>query len=116
MNKRTLKKQIRYACGEVAMECIITKYCVEGTNAEELNNLVIKAAELQENSLRNTTFAFDKTPRDFDSMHAYHKAKKAYFRKAYKAFYKEFNKQLQLIVDDLNKAIPAEYRKANKPE
>ncbi|MCM1292124.1 MAG: hypothetical protein NC111_00175 [Bacteroides sp.] len=113
-NKRELKKQIKYICGEVALECIITRECVENTDSEALNNLVIRLAELQEKSIKNATFSFDKTPKDFENKKAYHKAAYEYFHKAYASFYAEFNKQVQAIVDDLNKAIPAAQREANK--
>lgn len=113
-NKRDLKKQIRYICGEVAFECIMTREFVEGVDPKVLNDLVIKIADLQQHSLKNATFSFDKAPRDFESKHDYHKAASAYFHNAYKVFYAEFNKQLQAIVTDLNEAIPAAQREINK--
>lgn len=113
-NKRDLKKQIKYICGEVALECILTRECVEGTDSETLNNLVVRCAELQEKSLKNATFSFDKTPSDFESKAAYNKAAREYFHKAYATFYKEFNKNIQEIIDALNAAIPAAQREINK--
>lgn len=113
-NKRDLKKQIRYICGEVALECIMTREFVADTDPKTLNDLVIRTADLQQKSLKNVTFSFDKTPSDFDSLKDYHKAANQYFAKAYKTFYSEFNKSIQEIVDQLNKAIPASQRELNK--
>ena len=113
-NKRDLKKQIKYICGEIALECIMTREYVEGVDPKKLNDLVIRTADLQQKSLKNATFAFDKTPSDFDSLKEYHKTSNAYFAKAYKTFYAEFNKSVQEIVDQLNKAIPESQRELNK--
>lgn len=113
-NKRNLKKQIKYVCGEVALECIITRECIEGADKKLLNDLVLEAAILQDKSLKNVTFSFDKTPKDFENKAEYNKAVKDYYHKAYSKFYKEFNKHIQEIVDSLNKAIPASQREHNK--
>lgn len=113
-NKRDLKKQIKYICGEVALECIMTRECVPGVDPQTLNDLVIRTADLQQKSLKNATVSFDKVPSDFESVKAYHKAANQYFATAYKNFYKQFNAQIQAIVDQLNKAIPAEQREINK--
>ena len=37
-NKRILKKQIKYICGEVALQCIITRECFNG-NSDKLNEI-----------------------------------------------------------------------------
>lgn len=113
-NKRNLKKQIKYACGEVALEIILTRECVADTDIQALNDLIIRTAELQEKSIKNATFSFDRTPVDFDSKAEYHKAARTYFHLAYKRFHEEFNKSIQKIVDDLNKAIPQSQREINK--
>lgn len=113
-NKRDLKKQIKYLCGEVALHCILTRECVEGTDAEALNQLVLRAADLQEKSVKNVTFSFDKTPSQFENRAQYNKAARDYFHQAYKKFQSEFNKHIQEIVDSLNKAIPESQREQNK--
>ncbi len=113
-NKRNLKKQIRYICGEVALRCILTREFVEGIDAETLNNLVLELADLQENALKNASFSFDKAPADYESKSLYHKAHRNYYHQAYKKFHSEFNNHIQQIVDSLNKAIPAAQREHNK--
>lgn len=113
-NKRNLKKHIRYICGEIALEAIMTREFVENADMAMLNDVVVRLADLQEHSLKNATFAFEKTPRDFDSKAAYNKAARTYFRKAYKTFYEKFNLQIEEIVKSLNKAIPEAQRNINK--
>ena len=113
-NKRDLKKQIKYVCGEIALECIMTREYVEGADAKQLNDLVLRTAELQSNSLKNATFSFDKAPHDFASKAEYNRAANEYFKKAYTTFYAQFNAHVQEIVNDLNKAIPTAQRELNK--
>lgn len=113
-NKRILKKQIKYICGEVALQCILTREYVDGTDREKLNNLVLSTADLQQKSLKNASFAFDKTPKDFATLAEYHKAASAYYRQAYSVFHKEFNAHIQDILKQLNAEIPAEQREINK--
>lgn len=113
-NKRNLKKQVKYICGELALECIMTREYVENTDVKALNDLVLRIAELQTNSLKNATFSFDKVPTDFSSKADYNHAASEYFKKAYNTFYKSFNAQVQEIVSSLNKCIPEAQRELNK--
>lgn len=113
-NKRDLKKQIKYICGEVAVECILAREYMEGINADKMNDVVFEIAELQQKSLKNATFAFDKTPKDFDNGKEYNRAANAYFKNAYKVFYAEFNKHIQAIVKQMNELLPAAQREINK--
>ncbi len=113
-NKRNLKKQIRYICGELAVECILSRDYVEGIDTEKMNMLVCEIAELQENSLKNVSFSFDKTPREFESLKAYNKASGAYYRNAYKVFYQEFNKHVASVVKSMNALLPEAQREMNK--
>lgn len=113
-NKRDLKKQIKYICGEIAVECILAREYVDGINAEKMNEIVFEIAELQQKSLKNATFSFDKTPKDFGNKKEYHHAANAYFKNAYKVFYAEFNKHIQAIVKQMNELLPAAQREINK--
>lgn len=113
-SKRDLKKQIAYVCGDVATECLIAAEYVNGVNGETMRNIVCKLALLQENVLKNVTFAFDKVPGDFESRHDYNKARSAYFKKAYKALREKFNARLIEIVKEMNAALPQEVKDANK--
>ncbi|MBO5779794.1 MAG: hypothetical protein J6R27_01640 [Muribaculaceae bacterium] len=106
-NKRILKKQIRYICGDVAAECIMSKIFIPGVNQEKFDDIVIKIAELQTTALARTNVAFDKAPRDFESGAAYRKARKQYFAKAFSALKVGFEEQLNAIVKEMNEAMPA---------
>lgn len=105
-NKRVLKKQIRYACGDVALHSIITRECMPDADTQKLNDVVLKAAELQSITLQHVTFAFDKTPGDFENRSQYRREAARYYKKAYRSLIAQFNKELQKIVDLLNEATP----------
>ena len=63
-NKRSLKKQIRYICGDLAGECIFAREIIPGIDHDKANGIIIDIAALQSEALAKTTFAFDKSVRD----------------------------------------------------
>jgi hypothetical protein len=105
-SKRSLKKQIRYICGDIAAECITTTYLIPQVDKQQLDNAVVKVAQLQAATLAKANISFDKAPRDFDSKADYAKARKEYFAKAYKSLTDHFNKEVEEIVKEMNKALP----------
>ena len=105
-NKRQLKKEIRYICGEVAAECALAKYLVEDVNKDVMNDSLRDVAALQEETLSRVNVNFDKVPKNFDSLKAYNIAKKNFMDKAFKALTDEFNKRVQEIIDKMNSALP----------
>lgn len=105
-SKRDLKKLVRYMCGDMAAECIIAKNVIPGADAKALSDLVIKIARLQDATLRKISFAFDKTPSDFDGIDAYKKARASYMLKAFRSLKVDFNNQVLSIVKEMNAAVP----------
>lgn len=59
-NKRLLKKQIKYICGDIAGECIMSRYLIPGIDAEKMESIVLEVATLQAATLKRVTFDFDK--------------------------------------------------------
>ena len=94
-NRRQLKKQIRYICGDVAAECAMAKYLIDGVNRETLDNALRHVAALQEQTLARVSAGFDKVPCDFES------------QKAFTSLRNDFNKRLQEIVKEMNSALPS---------
>lgn len=113
-NKRDLKKQIHYVCGELALTCIFTRDCIPGVNRKEIDDLIVEVATLQSNALEHLDFSFDKARKDFPNPADFNKAKAAYERKAYKSFTDEFNAKIAEIVKSLNTHLTAEQRELNK--
>ena len=96
-NKRDLKKKVKLICEDLATECMFAADYVKGVDANEMYGIVGKIATLQENALNRISFSFDKTPSDFNNRHDYHKAKKAYLKKANEYFREKYNNQIKYV-------------------
>ena len=113
-NKRLLKKQIRYACGDLAGECILAMKFVEGIDVDKLQDIIFEIASLQTETLKKISFSFDKVERDFENSHVYSIARAKYFHKAYKTLRNEFYQKVQDVVNSMNVLLPQAQKDANK--
>lgn len=105
-NKRLLKKQIKMICGDLAAESITAMHLIPNADKDKFKDVVIKVATLQTNTLECTNIAFDKTPRQFNSLAEYRKAHREYFKKAYTSMKESFNKEVETILHEMNSALP----------
>lgn len=105
-NKRNLKKQIKYICGDIASESVLAIQFMPNIDQEKMANVINDIAKLQFATLEHLTFSFDKSPRDFADAKAYKKARAEYFKKAYDSVRKEFNEKVEAIVKEMNAALP----------
>lgn len=105
-SKRSIKKQIRFVCGDLAAESITAKYLIPGADVDLFNKCVLRVAELQSRALAHVGISFDKEPRDFSSKAEYNKARNAYFKKAYASLVQTFNKEVEEILHSMNSAMP----------
>lgn len=105
-NKRNLKKQIRFICGDIAGECIMAKYFIPGVDKAKLDEIILQVADLQTTALARANASFDKTPADFANRAEYRKAHRAYYAKAFKSLSDGFTAQVEAIVKEMNKALP----------
>lgn len=101
-SKRDLKKQIRYICGDLVGECLLIGEICPEEKQDELGQLIVDLAVLQETTLSHCNFSFDKSSREFDSEGAYRAAKSAYIRKAFNTLHDNFNASLREIVHRMN--------------
>lgn len=113
-NKRILKKQIHYICGDLAAECIMAREIVPGIDAQKMNEVICRIAALQEQTLAKISFAFDKTPAEFESGKLYNKAREEYNAKAFRTLTAEFNNAVKEIVHEMNQALPESQKQINK--
>ncbi len=113
-NKRQLKKQIHYACGALATQCIIAGETVNGIDTKSMADIVIDITHLQQTSLERCSFIFDKSEADFANAHEYNTAKHKYNAEAYSRLIKEFNEQVAQLLHRMNTLLPDEQREANK--
>lgn len=101
-SKKDLKKQIRYICGDLVGECLLIGEVVSADKQDEVNQLIVDLAILQESTISKVTFAFDKCERDFATRHDYLKTRSAYFRTAFGTLHDQFNAKLREIVHRMN--------------
>lgn len=114
-NKRDLKKYIKYTCGNIAGECIFAKIYFDGVDCDKMDDIIVKTACLQTNTIDKVSVSFDKTLKSFEGNAAkYKKAKTAYFKEAYKALNKELADAVNEIVAEMNAALSQEQKDANK--
>lgn len=112
MNKRTFKKKVRQACGDLAAEILIARHIVAGIDIEAVTKIITDIADLQCETLSNATFSFDKTVHEFDGTAAFRKARRQYYHTAFNKLSDDFRNRVVAIVKDMNAAVPAEARKA----
>lgn len=105
-NKRDLKKQIRYICGDIAGESLMSKIIIPGVDKDAMNEVIVKTAELQSTALCRANVSFDKTPKDFDNKGEYRAARRKYYRQAFSKLSESFNNQVLAVVKDMNAAVP----------
>lgn len=113
-NKRQLKKEIRFVCGDLAAEILMARAIYPGFDKDAVTKIINDIAHLQESAVSAVSFSFDKTPRDFADGAAYRKALHAYNKQAYAKLAEEFHKGVEAIVKEMNQAMPEEVRQANK--
>lgn len=101
-SKRDLKKQIRYICGDLVGECLLIGEICPEDKQQELDQLIIDLAVLQENTIAHVNFSFDRSVNEFDSKQAYKKARSQYYRAAFSKLHKQFNQDLADCVHRMN--------------
>ncbi len=105
-NKRQLKKAIRYACGEMAGECIFASETLEGTDIAKWDHIILDIALLQEEAVNRIAAKFDQKPKDFETAKAYNDARRAYFKKAEKELSEYMHSETGKIAEAMNALVP----------
>ena len=102
-SKRDLKKQIRYIRSEVVAECLLLGEVCPDEQLDEVNQLIVDVAILQEGTIAKMSISFDKAVKEFPSRKEYNKARNAYYRKAFTTLSKQFTETLADCVHRMNK-------------
>ena len=114
-NKRDLKKYIKIVCGDIVGECVFAKFYFDGVDTEKMDEIIVRAAFLQTNTIDKVSVSFDKTLKSFEgNAKAYKVAHKAYYKECFKQLKAELNNEVEAIVAEMNKAITQEQKDANK--
>ena len=111
---RKTKKNIRYACGDIAAELLIASHAIKDFNRAETTKIISDIASLQVDALSKCSFDFDKAKSDFESVKAYNTAKRKYAAAAFHKLNEEIGKRMQAIVDQMNAAMPQHIKDAVK--
>lgn len=111
---RKFKKQVRYACGDLAAETLVAAHTIAGFSREAAHALINRIAALQTDTLSKSNFSFDKVRRDFANEVEYRKARRHYYRTAFATLHNNFEAAVKDIVKDMNAALPADAKEANK--
>lgn len=102
MNKRELKKRIQNVCGELAAVVLFESEIGKQKDPEKVGKLIDKIAGLQVESLKNATFAYDKTQRQFENRGAYLKARSQYYQAGYNKLIDNFDAAVADIILEIN--------------
>lgn len=111
---RKTKKNIRYACGDIAAELLIASHAIKDFNRAETNKIISDIASLQVAALSKCSFDFDKAKSDFENGKAYKDARRKYAAAAFHKLNEEMGKRMQEIVDKMNAAMPQHIKDALK--
>ena len=109
-NKRDLKKFVRNTCGALAAEIIFARAAFPSIEGKKVQEIVTDIARLQGDTLTKASISFDKSPRDFETRAAYHKARADYYNKAYTKLLDNFDEAVLAIVKNMNAALPADVK------
>lgn len=113
--KRDLKKYIKYTCADIAGECIYAMEFFNGIDYDKMENIIVKAAYIQTETIDKVSVSFDKTLKSFNgNAFEYNKARKAYYKECYKALRNELATTVNTLVEEMNSALSKEQKEANK--
>ena len=114
-SKRDLKKYIKYTCADIAGECVFAMNFFNGIECDKMEDIIVKAAYLQTETIDKVSVSYDKTLKSFNgNAYEYNKARKTYFKECYKSLRKELANSVNALVIEMNSAITQEQKAANK--
>lgn len=113
---RKFKKQVRYACGDMAAETLIASYYINGFSRQDAEKIINDVANLQVDTLGKCKFYFDKVAADFANRSEYRKARRRYFKAAFNKLHDNFRQGMEAVVKEMNGALPTEAKEANRAQ
>ena len=115
-SKRTLKKSIKSACGNVAGECIFAQMRLENLDQDKVENIVCQVALMQIGFIDRVSTKFDKKVSDFADAKACRKARTQYFKNYYSSLWQDLTDNIEKVVEEMNAMLTPEQKEANKQE
>ena len=110
-NKRDFKKAIRYACGDIAGECIFAEQTFEGVEPEKWDQIILNVALLQEEAVNRVGAKFDKAPKDFANKKEYKKARRTFYKGVEKEISEYMHTEIGKVAADMNSLMPTGIKK-----
>lgn len=114
VNKRDFKKYADALGASVVEEMIYYYYNVEGVDKDKIAKAMEKVLGAVGKAKNNANVFFDRGARSFESLQAYSKAKRTFFRQLFKKIENEFDAEVNEGVKLFNEAIPEQVRQQNK--
>lgn len=111
-NKRTLKKEIRSICAALSDELLTAMAYIDGIDTAKADELLLRIAALQINTLSHCSFSFDKSRADFANDHEYNKALRAYNHRAFTKLAADTDAEVAAILKEMNTLLPQSVRDA----
>ena len=105
-NKRLLKKNIRFICGDIASECIFAEDTFEGLDLDKMDDVICRVAILQDAAIKKVSARFAQKPKEFANVAEYRKAKYAFAKSVEKEINQFVGDALEEIVKQMNALVP----------
>ncbi len=113
-NKRDFKKAVEAVGSSVCEEMMTAYYNVKGADKNAIASSIQTILSAIENAKDNANVSFDKGAKAFEDKKEYKKEKNLFFKSLFNKIQAEFAEQLNLAVNNFNKAIPQEAKNLNK--
>ena len=104
-NKRQLKKRISAIATEVVESVLPAAVYSGAITDEKAEEYILKISQLNAEAHSRMAIAFDKSPKEFESMAQYHKSRAQYYRNAYKKLSERFEAGINAILKDIHEAL-----------
>lgn len=113
-NKREFKKYADALGASIIDEMISAYYNVEGADRDNIAKAMESVLGAIGKAKNNANITFDRGPKSFDSLEAYSKAKKEFYRSLFDKIETEFSEEVNEGLKLFNAALPAEEKARNK--
>ena len=104
-NKRQIKKYIDRVGSDIAEILLPAAVYTNKITDEKAREVLVKVAQLGSEAKCRLAIAYDRSPESFETMRAYHAARSAYYREAYKKAVKDFEDGVSELIAPINETL-----------
>lgn len=113
-NKREFKKVVDLLGAELCNNMMIAWVNVEGADKKAISDAIGKVVDGVEAARHHSNIHFDRGMKGFESLEAYSKAKKAFYKALFNKTVADFNQVVSDALKQFNAALPQSEKDANK--